>query len=118
MGKHTPGPWKAEAVTALYLTNSQADEFTVTIVESADSGIVAYVPHDRDHEDNALLLKAAPDLLELAERLIATLENILLHQGRFMSQADREGCARLVIEAITLIRRAGGVAGPDAEGGE
>lgn len=51
------------------------------------------------------LFAAAPDLLELAERLTATLDNVLLHLGQHMTPADYAGRWGTVAEAEALVRR-------------
>lgn len=96
--KNTPTPWTANNVTLLYLTDSKADEITVTVIEDANGGVVAYVPHDRDHDENAAVLKAAPALRTALESLFEHCAMPHKHWG--------EGCNRREADAAIAAGRA------------
>ena len=69
---HTPGPWcrhfcsavaeqaDGEYEAATGITNISEAEFAAT---GRRGDLMAWVPHDRDHEANAHLIAAAPELL-------------------------------------------------------
>jgi hypothetical protein len=94
--KHTPTPWNADGATTLWLNPSAADDFIATIIQSADGGIVAYVPHDRDHEENAALFAAAPDVRKALQRAMS-----------WLSSYPGGGAAGAWIEAHEALKKSG-----------
>jgi hypothetical protein len=60
--KHTQGPWKFEASTKTI--RSEPANYWLATMDSWDGAV--------DHEANARLIAAAPELLEALERLLDT----------------------------------------------
>lgn len=62
--KHTPGPWKYEEATKTI--RSGRENYWLCTMDSWDGAV--------NHEANAKLIAAAPELLEAAKDLITALE--------------------------------------------
>ena len=65
--KHTPGPWKVHKGVSNYYMITSCDD-----VEISECGGDFTM---RDHQANANLIAAAPELLESCETMITLLEN-------------------------------------------
>jgi hypothetical protein len=68
--KHTPGPWITD-------TSHKHEWEGVTVW--ADSEVIAHVVPDQhdEHEANAKLIEAAPDLLEACKLALEELEDVM-----------------------------------------
>lgn len=63
MSKHTPGPW--------HVAEEMDDDDNVLYTVEADNLPVADIYRKAEHEANARLIAAAPELLEALKELIA-----------------------------------------------
>lgn len=74
--KHTPGPWRAEWTTR----RAEGEErgWHVFEEENTDDGMLIELPdqYGDNHEANARLIAAAPELLEVARMTVTHIENI------------------------------------------
>ena len=61
--KHTPGPWHSEKGSATYLISTESN---LVIGEVYGKAILPA----REHKANALLIAAAPDLLEACKAMV------------------------------------------------
>lgn len=93
MEKHTPGPWQA------------VDDYGTWEIESASSAI-ATVNHNRpQHEANARIIAAAPELLEALQSSTAALMDFQREAGGvgILPKLDWQ-----ILENLQLIARATG----------
>jgi hypothetical protein len=88
--RHTPGPWSVDAVPGLPVYVNAGDDGLRPIAEinALEDGI----DNDARHEErlaNAVLIAAAPNLLEACKGLRATIER-LLPERDLMSQITQK----------------------------
>lgn len=67
VGEHTPGPWVADDLTTLICPELVSEDYH--FVESVEPGSHLYLSFSGTKAD-ALLIAAAPDLLEALERIL------------------------------------------------
>ena len=67
MKKHTPGPWKIAERRFVYAFNAQG---TNSFHASVSPGHIPGYDDEETQQANALLIAAAPDLLEALKRII------------------------------------------------
>ena len=93
--KHTPGPWKAEKLGY--------DGFRITY--NHKDGIKRYLCHGHE-EKNAALIAAAPDLLNMLQRMV----DLVQHVQRMIDETGGGGspCLLTLEQARAAIRKAKG----------
>lgn len=86
--KHTPGPWEIAPKRCVYRAVPADYETTLRMAQAGvpfefealsvgtNAGTVALIPLDESSEDNALVVRAAPDLLAEIEREYAELADV------------------------------------------
>jgi hypothetical protein len=96
---------------AIGITTASEQEFFRT-GERGD--LIAWVPSDRMHQENARLIAAAPDLLESIDQVCAALETLMAQYGDRMCEADRTSRLAALGEARRSQARAEGFDSWDA----
>jgi len=92
MSNHTPGPWKVYQITE---KNKKDDGYTCHVVtdEEYPKGFCVAKVHansifQRDVESNARLIAAAPELLEVLEKVLRYTEDMLMDEFRADDLSD------------------------------
>lgn len=107
--KYTPGPW---FVGGFIQDEEDPDSHPEWIVQretpkgELNISAVIYMPRDEEHKANALLIAAAPELLEALQLLDEAYCNV----GQSMSRCDRANGRKALIAARAAIAKALGEA--------
>lgn len=108
--KHTPGPWKIQR--DLYNTPYNElgfgvySEVTHLRVANIEPAITAEFHGMENQEGTALLIAAAPELLETLEKVTRQLAH-LYHNGQLRANApERERIQQLIVDAEYAIEKA------------
>lgn len=77
MGNHTPGPWAVQRLEESHNGYTGWKTFTIRSKQNVCLSVVGEVDHyhEQDHEANALLIAAAPDLLDALRACVFSLRS-------------------------------------------